>query len=263
MNDEKRFLVDVGMKDLPFPIRALSKANPDGQATVAGISIEARIMHDFEADWIDRFIQVLHSHREHIGSSTLRQNLGDYVKALNADVVRVTFDYPFFVEKLTPVSKEKCLVKYSCSYGAKVPSLDGKAKVFFKVAVPCITTYPMAGEELGTGLFGQLSTVVIETESVTDIYPEDLVALVDRHALVPLYSFLTREDQRAIIEKVHTERKTSVMTADGIKNELSRDRSLSYYSVRCMNFGMLHSYSTVIGTEKNLWVPFSGMDDDL
>jgi hypothetical protein len=32
--------------------------------------------------------------------------------------------------------------------------------------------------------------------------------------------------------------------------------------VRVMNFGMLHSYSTVIGTEKNLWVPFSGVDDD-
>ena len=262
MNTEKRFLVDVGMKDLPFPIRALSKADPDGQATVASISIEARIMHDFEAAWIDRFIQVVHSHREHIGSRTLRQNLGDYVKALKADVVRVTFDYPFFIEKVTPVSKEKCLVKYSCSYAAKVPSLEGKPKVFFKVAVPCITTYPMPGDEQGNGLFGQLSTVVIETESVTDVYPEDLVALVDRHALVPLYSYLTLEDQRMIIGKVHSERKTSVMMVDGIKSELSQDRSLSFYSVRCMNFGMLHSYSTVIGTEKNLWVPFSGMDDE-
>ena len=124
MDSEKRFLVDVGMKDLPFPIRVLSKADPNGQATVASISIEARIMHDFEADWIDRFIQIVHSHRDHIGTSTLQQNLGDYLKALRADVVRVTFDYPFFVEKLTPVSKEKCLVKYNCSFSAKTPSIE-------------------------------------------------------------------------------------------------------------------------------------------
>jgi GTP cyclohydrolase I len=251
------------MKDLPFPIRALSKADPDGQATVANISIEARIMHDFEADWIDRFVQVLHSHRDRIGPSTLRQNLADYLKALNADVVRVTFDYPFFIEKHTPVSKEKCLVKYNCSFSAKSPSLEGKPRVFFKVAVPCITTYPVSDAEGGNSLFGQLSTVVIDVESTKDVYPEDLVALVDRHALVPLYSYLTREDQRAIIEKVHSQGKTSVVMVDEIKNELSRDRGLSFYSVRVMNYGMLHSYSTVIGTEKNLWVPFSGMDDDL
>ena len=53
MKDEKRFLVDVGMKDLPFPIKVESKANPDGQATIANISINARIMHEFEAGWID------------------------------------------------------------------------------------------------------------------------------------------------------------------------------------------------------------------
>jgi len=38
---------------------------------------------------------------------------------------------------------------------------------------------------------------------------------------------------------------------DEIKGELARNR-------RCSNFGMLHSYSTVIGTEKSRWVPFSG-----
>jgi GTP cyclohydrolase I len=262
MNGEKRFLVDVGMKDLPFPIRALSKADPAGQPTHASISIEARIMHDFEAEWIDRFIQIVHSHRDHIGSKTLQQNLADYVKGLKADVVRVTFDYPFFVEKRTPVAKEKCLVKYNCSYSAKIPSLEDKPRVFFKIAVPCITTYPLSDETRGGGLFGQLSTVVLETESQKEVYPEDLVALVDRHALVPLYSFLTREDQEAVIKKIHSERKTSVVMVDGIKSELAMDRSLDFYSVRCMNYGMLHSYSTVIGTEKNLWVPFSGADED-
>jgi len=41
MAAEKRFLVDVGMKDLPFPIKAASKVYPDGQDTIANISISA------------------------------------------------------------------------------------------------------------------------------------------------------------------------------------------------------------------------------
>jgi len=33
MKTEKRFLVDVGMRELPFPINVLSRSAPDGQPT--------------------------------------------------------------------------------------------------------------------------------------------------------------------------------------------------------------------------------------
>ena len=261
MKDEKRFLVDVGMKDLPFPIKVVSKANPDGQATIANISINARVMHEFEAGWIDKFIQVVHQHRDRIGTKSLRDNIADYVKELKASTVKIDFEYPFFIEKRTPVSKEKCLVKYSCGYSAKVPSIDEKSRVFFKMAIPCITTYPTSDPEKTGGLLGQLSVVVIETESQKDVYPKDLLDLVDRHALSPIYSFLTKEDQEFVISKIHTEKKTSVVMLDEIRSELAQNRSLDFYSVKCSNFGMLHSYSTVIGTEKSMWVPFSGYED--
>lgn len=261
MSDEKRFLVDVEMVDLPFPMKVMSKAFADGQDTVAEISIKARIMREFEARWIDRFIQVLHSHRDRIGTKTLRDNISDYVKALNATAIRIDFDYPYFVEKRTPVSGEKCLVRYQCSYSAKVPSLDDKAKITFRIKVPCLTTFPVSEEGMPGGLFAQLSLVTVEVESNKDIYPEDLVDIVDRHALAPVYSFLTPEDQMHIIRKVHSERKTSVVVVDEIKGELMRNKDLDYYSINCANFGMLHSYATVLRTEKSMWVPFSGYED--
>jgi GTP cyclohydrolase I len=263
MNDDKRFLVDVGMKDLPFPIKASSRVHKDGQATIANISIDARIMHEFEADWIDRFIQIVHRHRDKIGTKTLRENILDYLKELNATTVKVDFEYPFFIEKRTPVSKEKCLVKYNCSFSAKAPSLEDSPKVFFRMSIPCITTYPVSYTEKPGGLFGQLSVVTIETESMKDVYPEDLLEMVDRHALSPMYSFLTKDDQEYVIKKIHSEKKTSVVMVDEIKSELSTDKGLNFFSVQCRNFGMLHTYSTAIGTEKSWWTPFSGYDDDL
>ncbi|MBE3110757.1 MAG: GTP cyclohydrolase I FolE2 [Acidobacteria bacterium] len=261
MADEKRFLVDVGMDGLPFPIKAASKVEPEGQNTIATISVKARIMHEFEAEWIDRFIQIVHRHRDRIGTATLRVNTLDYLKELNATAVRVDFEYPFFVEKRTPVSGEKCLVRYTCGYSVKVPSLDNKPKVFFRIKVPCITTFPKSGEGLPGGLFGQLSVVSLEVESAKDFFPEDAVALVDRHALAPVYSFLTLDDQTAIIRKIHEEKKTSVVMVDEIKGELMANKNLDFYSVHCANFGMLHSYATVVGTEKSMWVPFSGYED--
>jgi GTP cyclohydrolase FolE2 len=257
MVDEKRFLVDVGMNNLPFPMKVASKISPEGQSTIAGISISARVMQEFEAKSIDKFIQILHAHRDKIGTKTLQANIIDYMKELKANTVRVDFAYPFFIEKHTPVAKEKCLVRYNCVYTVKVSSVDEKPKVIFKIEAPAITTYPVSFDDRAGGLFGQLSTIVIEVESEKDIYPEDLVEIVDKRALVPVYSFLTDKDQEFVIKKIHTDRKTSVMMMDEIKDELAHNQNIKWYSLSCSNFGMLHSYSTVIGTEKSIWVPFS------
>ena len=261
MTEEKKFLVDVGIRDLPFPIKVISKVNLDDQPTVADISINARIMQEFEARWIDKFIQIVHNHRDRICPRTLKVNIMDYLKKLHATMVKVDFNYPFFIEKLTPVSKEKCLVSYKCSYSAKVSSVQETPRIIFKIKIPIITTYPVLKSEKSKDLFGQLSIMDIEMESKKDIYPEDLVEIVDRHSLSPVYSFLTEKDQSFIIQKIHSEKKTSVVTIDKIKNELAHNRNIEWYQIRCSNFGMLHSYNTVIATEKSTWVPFSGYEE--
>jgi len=260
---EERFLVDVGMNDLPFPMKVISKAYPDGQPTVANISISARIMREFEARWIDEFVKIVHEHRDRIGTETLGVNIRDYIKRLKASMVRVDFDYPFFIEKRTPVSKEKCLVRYLCRYSVKALSIGGKANVLFKIAVPCVTTYPQCQPDRPKSFFGQLSVFHIEVQPKKDVYPEDIVDIVDRHALVPVYSFLTEEDQRFVIEKIHSEDKSSVIVLDEIKNDLAHDSQIDWYAVNCNNYGMLHTYSTVIGTEKSSWVPYSGYKDEV
>ncbi|MFC1851524.1 GTP cyclohydrolase, FolE2/MptA family [candidate division CSSED10-310 bacterium] len=261
MNEEKRFLMDVGLKNLPFPMKVLSKVDPNGQNTVANISVEARIMDDFEARWIDTFIRILHQHRDTIGTKTLRTNIVDYLKDLKASSVKINFDYPFFVEKLTPTSREKCLVRYLCTYSAK-HGVASRPNVRLIMDIPVITTYPASDIDKPGGLFGQLSVVSLEVESQKDLFPEDFVDLVDRHSLVPVYSFLTEADQNFIIEKIHSEKKTSVVMIDEIKTELAHNEDIEYYAVRCSNYGMLHSYSTLLMTEKSSWVPMSGYFDE-
>ncbi|HEX9913214.1 MAG TPA: GTP cyclohydrolase, FolE2/MptA family [candidate division Zixibacteria bacterium] len=262
MAEEKRFLVDVGIRDLPFPMRVASKVNPEGQQTIANISISARIIREFEARWIDKFIQIIHQHRDRIGTKTLQGNILDYLNQLQAKTVKIDFNYPFFVEKPTPVSKAKCLVRYLCTFSAKASYVVDKPKIIFKMEIPIITTFPGSTPEKPGGLFGQLSIVAVEIESQKEIYPEDIVEIVDKHALVPVYSFLTEEDQAFVIQKIHTENKTSVVVTDKIRDELSRVKDIVWYSVRCFNYGMLHSYSTVIGTEKGLWFPTSGYEEE-
>ena len=262
MKTEKRFLADVGMRDLPFPIKVLSRDAPEGQPTVASISISARIMRDFEARWIDTFIQTIHRHRDRIGTVTLARNVQDYVNALQASAVTVTFAYPFFYEKRTPVSHEKCLVRYLCAYTVKSNPIAGKPKATLKVDIPVLTTYPVSAPEKLGGLFSQLSIITLEVEARKELFLEDLIDLAEQHALAPIYSFLTGEDQAYIIQKAHSDNKPSVVVVDEIKDALAHNEDVEWYTVSSANYGMLHSYSTVIGTEKSMWVPSSGYEAD-
>ncbi|HEY9594062.1 MAG TPA: GTP cyclohydrolase, FolE2/MptA family [Spirochaetia bacterium] len=258
MSEENRFLVDVGINDLPFPIVVKSRSCPEGQHTVATIAIKARIMREFEPHWIDRFIQIVHEHRDRIGLKELATNIRDYHERLNANNVHVDMAFPFFYEKVTPVSHEKCLVRYLCTYSGTYPSVVDKGlRVSFHINCPAITSYPA-----GNGSFGQLSHVHLEVMPKNgELFPEDLIELVDRHALAPVYSYLTPEDQEYVMKRISEQRKTSVVMVDEIKTELARNPAISWYFLNCDNFGMLHVYNTAISTEKSYWVPFSGIED--
>jgi GTP cyclohydrolase I len=257
MTDSKRFLVDVGLTDLPFPMRVASRTDPGGQPTVADISISARIMQPFEARWIDRFIAIVHRHRNGLGTASLRANISDYKAELNASAIRIVFRYPYFVEKSTPLSGEPSLVKHNCIFSARISAVNNEPVVRFGMEIPCITTYPGSAAGETGGLFGQSSLVVIEVSSGEDVYPEDLVDLVDRHALAPVYSFLPAEDQASLIRRIHEEKVSSVVLTDTLSKELARDHRFEWYSLETRNFGMLHEYGTTIGTEKSRWVPGS------
>jgi GTP cyclohydrolase I len=257
MTEVNKFLQDVGMKGLAIPLIVNSKINPYGQHTVANVSISARIMHDFRAEWIDMFIQTLHKHGIGTVQKNLRSNMIDYLNLLNASAVRIDIEYPFFIEKTTPVSKEKCLVRYLCSNTAKITSSNNDPTILFKIEIPVITTYPVMLRGNQGGLFAQISCVTVVIEPKNGIFPEDIVDIVERHALSPVYSFLTKEDQEHIINKVHTVEKTSVDMIDEIKKELASNNNFISYSVSSTNAGMLHSYTTFINIEKSIWIPFS------
>ena len=262
MGQDKRFLVDVGINNLPYPIVVNSRVDPLGQATVAVIGIQTRIMQEFEALWIDKFIHILHDHKGRVGTDTLKVNILDYLQELKASYAKVTFEYPFFMEKTAPVSKEGNLVCYNCTYTVETNSLNDAPKASIRIHIPVITTYPTSSNETPSSLFGQLSVVDIEVESDDKMNPEDIIDLVDRHALTPTYSYLSQEDQQHLIQKIHSEEKYSVVMVDEIKKELARRNEITSSSIRCINHGMLHSFNTMISTEKSRGVPFSGISDD-
>lgn len=257
MPDKKRYLVDVGLDDFAFPFKVAGRGHPEGVPTVGKITVHARINQEFEARWIDRFAQVLHQHRDAVGSHSLKQGIADYLEALHADSVQVSLRFPYFVEKTTPVSRLSCLVGHDCIYRAKLAAFDNEPKLTLTVEVPTLTTDPCSSLDRPGLLFAQRTLVTVEVASEIGMFVEDLVETVDRHALIPVYSFLTPEDKEHLVGLAHSRTVSSVVLAEAIKGCLAPREDVDWYRVVCRNRGLLHLYSTEVSTEKGSWVPAS------
>lgn len=260
MPDREIQMLDVGMQGLEHPMRVASRRDPQGQATIATINITARISREFQAQSIQKFIEIIQRHGEAIGTRTLRRNIIDYLRELQATAVTIDFSYPYFIEKAAPKSGLANLIRYKCTYSAKATASDDYPRLSFKIRVPALTTDPGSNPASDCGLFAQLSRVEIEVQPRNEVFPEDLVEIVDRQALCPIYPFLTSEDQSEVVQRVHSTRRSSVVMVDAIKEELARNSSLEWYAVRCENYSMLNPYSTLLTTEKSVWIPCSCYD---
>ena len=99
MNDEKRFLAEVGIRDVRLPIKVPSRNNPDGQRTVGSANIQARIMREFEPAWIDRFIQILHHSKRELGIENMRSSCTNARKHSKLSLLPLKSSTPFLSKR--------------------------------------------------------------------------------------------------------------------------------------------------------------------
>ena len=95
----------VGVKDITYPVVVLDK-NEGEQHTVAKINMYVNLPHNFRGTHMSRFIEILNKHRNGISTKKIRQILDDMKSELNAETAHFEIEFPFFITKKAPISKE-------------------------------------------------------------------------------------------------------------------------------------------------------------
>ena len=91
--------------------------------------------------------------------------------------------------------------------------------------------------------------MAIEISCYRDVFPEEIVELVDEHCLVPVYSYLPPEDEKYLIRRAHERCVSSVVLTEAVRKDLVCLPAVDWCSVKCKNRGLLHLYSTEVGVE--------------
>lgn len=237
----------VGIAQLRHPIvvwdRSLAK-----QETVAEISMSVDLTADQRGAHLSRFLEVLDLGGGELTMRTAGRMLTELRERLGASTATIEAAFPYFVEKLAPVTSARGLLDIGCRFTF---SAAGEAMWFrAEVVVPVTTLCPCSQAVSDYGAHNQRCLVSITiVQALGDdpaedevIWIEELVELAERHASAPIYPTLKREDERFVTMQAFDHPAFVEDVVRGVAAELAADPRLSAFSVEAASEESIHNH---------------------
>ena len=246
-NDERQVPIDqVGVCDLRYPISVLDR-NHEKQHTIARLTLSVSLPHHFKGTHMSRFIEVLNHHRGEVTMRTGPAILTDLRKRLAAEKAQITVEFPYFLERVAPVSRAKSLMEYDCSFQAEIDG--GQEDFVLSVRVPVTSLCPCSKAISDYGAHNQRGylTMEVRTEKPEGhepgfIWIEELVEVAESSASAPVYPLLKREDERHVTMQAYD---NPVFVEDMVRNvalKLKADPRVAWFRVHAINHESIHNH---------------------
>jgi len=230
----------VGVKGVRAPITLRDRVNAV-QHTTARVNLYADLPMHFKGTHMSRFIEVFNAHREHLSMQGFLGMLAEIRKALEARTAYADIHFPYFIEKVAPVSGQRSWSAYDCSYIGKVWD-DGK-EFDVSVSVPVQTVCPCSKAISAYGAHNQRGMVTLTVALGPFFWIEDLVALVEESASSPVFTLVKREDEKYLTERAYENPR---FVEDVVREVHSRVIALDKFpkfSIEAENFESIHDHS--------------------
>ena len=147
----------VGVKSVRVPVVVASVDGP--LHTVATVNMYVSLPAGQKGTHMSRFFRLLDETREPLCKPVLEDLMARMLKTLDAVSGQIEFDFPFFVRKSAPISKQSSLMSYEA--GFTVTCENGETTVRERVLTPVTSLCPCSKEISKYGAHNQRSHVSI------------------------------------------------------------------------------------------------------
>ena len=230
----------VGVKGIKYPIIVLDRAR-GAQHVNATIGMYVNLPRRFKGTHMSRFVEILNEYRGEINIKNLQLILEKVREKLRAESAHMEIEFPYFIEKMAPVSKAKSLMEYSCRFWGK--NRASKTDILVGVVVPVTTVCPCSKEICNDGAHSQRSLVDVKVRFRKFFWIEDLISTVENSASGEVYSLLKRVDEKYVTERGY---ENPMFVEDVVRNvaeSLNRIDNFTWYSVEAENYESIHNHS--------------------
>ncbi len=246
--DNRNIDIDqVGVKGIRYPITVLDK-NMGEQQTVAEINMYVNLPRHYKGTHMSRFVEILNEHSRRISLQNFSEILEEMKKRLNAKSAHMEITFPYFINKMAPVTGSEGLMEYNCTFKG---SLNKRPDLMIIIRVPISTLCPCSKEISDFGAHNQRGEVKLQVRFKKFIWIEDLINLVESSASSDVYSVLKREDEKYVTERAFNKPMFVEDIVRDIAQELNKDSNITWFAVESENFESIHNHNAYAYVEKH------------
>ena len=248
MADERNISIDrVGIKELRYPIIVMDKENQK-QSTVASVNMYVELPKDFKGTHMSRFVEILNENHENIHVKNIKQILKSMKERLDSPASHIEIKFPYFVEKIAPVTKTKGLLVYDCTiYGSLY---DNSEDFIYKIEVPVTSLCPCSKEISDYGAHNQRSIISLSVRTKSFCWLEEIIKIAEESASCEVYSLLKREDEKFVTEKAYNNPSFVEDIVRTVAEKCQNNDKISWFSVSSENFESIHNHNAYAYIER-------------
>ncbi len=246
--DSRQIPIDkVGIKDIRHPVRIKDRSGGE-QHTVANFNMYVNLPHNFKGTHMSRFVEILNQHEREITVKSFKDMLFEMNERLEAESGHIEMSFPFFVNKVAPISEVQSLMDYAVTF---IGELHGdRAETVIKVVVPVTSLCPCSKKISDYGAHNQRSHVTVSVRTREFVWIEELIDLVEQEASCELFGLLKRPDEKYVTERAYDNPKFVEDIVRDIAARLNSDERIIGYTVESENFESIHNHSAYAYIEK-------------
>ncbi len=230
----------VGIKNIRYPITVLDRRKGI-QHTIANINMYVDLPKQFKGTHMSRFVEILNEHRGNINIKDFPKILENMQKRFNANSAHLEIEFPYFIEKQSPVTHSPSLMEYNCKFiGIK----NGKGTDFILVvSVPVLTLCPCSKEISRYGAHNQRSFVTVHLRFKGLVWIEEVIDIVEHSSSAELFSLLKRPDEKYITEHSYNNPMFVEDVVREVAKKLKRNKKIISFSVEAENLESIHNHN--------------------
>jgi len=239
--DNRHISIDkVGIKDINHPVRVADRAGRE-QHTIANFNMYVSLPQHFKGTHMSRFVEILNNNEYEITVQSFEEMLCEMLKRLEAESGHIEMRFPYFVQKIAPISKVKSLMDYDVTF---IGDIRGEKPITtVKVVVPVTSLCPCSKKISSYGAHNQRSHVTITAKLNTFVWIEDLIDIAEQEASCQLFGLLKRPDEKYVTELAYENPKFVEDIVRDVAARLNQDDRIDAYVVESENFESIHNHS--------------------
>jgi len=247
--DSRKLAIDkVGVKAIRHPMRIQERAGAV-QHTIATFNMYVCLPHHFKGTHMSRFVEILEEHEREITVETFQVMLREMVERLEAEEGHIEMTFPYFIEKMAPVSGVKSLMDYEVSFTGEIKKQQQSFTM--KVVVPVTSLCPCSKRISERGAHNQRSHVTVTARTNDFVWIEEIVDIVEKQGSSELYGLLKRPDEKYVTEHAYDNPKFVEDMVRDVAAVLNLDSRIESYVVESENFESIHNHSAYALIERN------------